>query len=78
MLLRLKKNSNKLFVQVLISLGLALSQFIVIMFDLYGTIFGSVDAGNSVAAVIFLLAIGWLIGIIIFASARAIVRAIRR
>ena len=74
---KLKQNSKKLFAQVMIALGIALSQFIVIMFDLYGTLFGSVDNGNSVAATIFLLSIGWIIGIIIFIIIRAMVNLVK-
>ena len=58
---------SPLFTQGVLSLILAVSQFIIIMNDGYGTLFGSIDTGNSIAAVIFILACVWLVVVILVA-----------
>lgn len=74
---KMKEKQSALFSQFVIAILIAISQFVVIMFDGYGTLFGSVDTGNSVAAVIFLLACAWLIIVVVVAVIRGIIRLVR-
>ena len=70
----MKDKKSVLFSQFVISILVAISQFVVIMCNGYGTLFGSVDTGNSVAAVIFLLACVWLLIVVVVAVIRGIIR----
>lgn len=75
---KLKEKRSALLVQAVLSIGIALSQFIVIMFDLYGTLFGSVDNGNTVAGVLFLLAMAWFVVVILIALVKAVVGLVKK
>ena len=75
---RLKEKRSALLTQIAISIVLAVSQIIVIAFDGYGTLFGSVDDGNSVAAVLFLLACAWFVVVLVVAVIKAVVGLIKR
>lgn len=75
---KLKENHSALLVQAVIAMGVALSQFIVIMFDIYGTAFGTVDNGNTVAGLIFLAAMAWLTVVIVIAIIKAIVGFVKK
>lgn len=75
---KLQENHSALFVQAIIAIGIALSQFIVIMFDIYDTLFGTVDTGNSIAGVIFLAAVAWFIIVIVIAIVKALIGLIKR
>ena len=70
---KVKEKHSILLEQIVVSLGIALSQFIVIMFDLYGTLFGSIDDGNTVAALIFLAAIAWFIVVLCIIIIKAVI-----
>lgn len=73
---KLHERWSALFSQAMIAIGLAISQFVVLMFDAYGTAFGSIDAGNTVAAVLFMVASVWLFAVVIIGSIKVIVKAI--
>ena len=74
---RLKEKRSALLTQIVISIVLAVSQIIVIAFDGYGTLFGSVDDGNSVAAIVFMLACTWFVIVLVIAVIKAVVRLIK-
>lgn len=75
---KFRENHSSLFVQAVIAIGIALSQFVVIMFDIYDTLFGTVDTGNTIAAVIFLAAVAWFIVVIIIAIVKALIGLVNR
>lgn len=75
---KLKEKGSPLLTQAVVSILLALSQFIVIMFDAYGTLFGTLDDGNVVAALIFLAAMLWFIVVTIIAGIKAVIGLIKR
>lgn len=75
---RLKEKRSALLTQIVISIVLAVSQFIVIAFDGYGTLFGSVDDGNIVAGVLFMLACAWFVVVLVVAVIKAIVGLIMK
>ena len=75
---RLKEKRSALLTQIVISIVLAVSQIIVIAFDGYGTLFGSVDDGNSVAAILFMLACAWFVIVLVIAVIKAVVGLIKR
>lgn len=75
---KLREKGSALLTQAVIAILLAISQFVVIMFDAYGTVFGTVDDGNTVAALLFLAAMLWLIVVIIIAVIKAVVGFIKR
>ena len=56
---------------------IALSQFIVIMFDLYGKLFGSIDNGNTIAVVIMLLSLIWFILVLLAFIMKAVIGFIK-
>lgn len=74
---RLKEKRSALLTQIVISIVLAVSQIIVIAFDGYGTLFGSVDGGNSVAAIVFMLACTWFVIVLVITVIKAVVRLIK-
>ncbi|MBQ8803633.1 MAG: DnaJ domain-containing protein [Tyzzerella sp.] len=74
---KVKEKHSPLFTQAVIAIGIALSQFVVIMFDLYGTLFGMVDDGNTIAALIFLAAMTWFTVVIIIAVVKAVVGLVK-
>lgn len=75
---KLKQVRSNLFAQAVIALGIAFSQFAVIMFDAYGTLFGSVDAGNSVAAIVFMIAMAWFVITVLIACIRKVLELVKR
>lgn len=75
---KLKEKGSPLLTQAVIAILLAISQFVIIMLDAYGTLFGTVDDGNFVAAMILLTAMLWFIVVIAIAIIKAIVGVIRR
>lgn len=75
---KLKENHSGLFAQAVIAIGVAISQFVVIMFDVYGTAFGTVDDGNSIAAMILLAALAWFVGVIFAAIVKAIAGLVKK
>ncbi len=62
---KLYENHSALFAQGIVATLLMLSQFLFIMFDAYGTAFGTIEDGNSFAAFIFLAAGTWLFIVIL-------------
>lgn len=75
---KLREKGSPLLTQAVIAILLAISQFVVIMFDAYGTLFGTVDDGNTIAALIFLAAMLWFVVVIIIAVIKVIIGLIRR
>ena len=73
---KLRERWSALIGQIVVAIILALSQFIVLMFDAYGTAFGSVEAGNDVAVIVFMLALAWLFVLIIVGCIKVIIKAI--
>lgn len=74
---KMKDKQSALFSQFVIAILIAISQFVVVMNDGYGALFGSVDTGNSVAAVIFFLACVWLLIVVVIAVIKGIIRLLR-
>ncbi len=75
---KIHENYSVLLAQGLAAVILMISQFIVIMFDLYGTAFGTIEDGNSIAAVIFLAAGAWLAIVVFVWAGRTIMRLFRK
>lgn len=69
---KLHENHSSVFAQIIVAVLIQFSQFIVIMFELYGTVFGTYNDGNSLAAMIFLAAGLWLFILIIIGVVRLI------
>ena len=75
---KLRERQSIFVVQGAIAIMIALSQFIVIMFDLYGKLFGSIDNGNTVAVVIMLLSLIWFILVLLAFIMKAVIGFIKR
>lgn len=71
---KIYENHSSIFAQFILAVFLLVSQFLVIMTEFYGTAFGSVDAGITVAVFLFLGAAIWMAVLLV----AAIVQKIRR
>lgn len=74
---KLREKHSLLFAQAAIAIGIMISQFVVIMFDIYGTAFGTVDDGNTIAAIIFMAASIWLLIVIVVSIIKGIKNVIK-
>lgn len=75
---KLRKSRSVLLAQAIIASILAVSQFIVAIFELYGTLFGTVDDGIVVAILLMLAALVWLVIIIVITVIKTILRQIKK
>ena len=75
---KLRKKHSVLFSQAIIAILLVISQMIIFLFDLYGTLFGTVDDGNVAALLIMMAALGWLAVIIAIAVLKAIISPFKK
>lgn len=75
---KLAQKRSKLLTQLVIAFGLMVSQIAVIMFDAYGTLFGTVDDGNVVAAIVLLLAAMWFLVVIVVSVIKAVVELVKK
>lgn len=75
---KLSERQSPFLVQAVVAIVIGVSQFIVLMFDMYGTLFGSVDNGNTVAVVIMLLALIWFTLVLLVFIIKAVIAFIKR